>query len=101
MQAVAPQQDKAQKQSSRGSQPSRKGDHQPNINRFFSGSRFPCATLSSMDDQIFFLGPSLLDGRLLCPVLERFNVDMFYWNSVQPALTMLRYRKWFLSYTTR
>lgn len=40
---------------------------EPSIRRFFSGKRFPLATLSSIDDQIFFLGPSLLDGRLLFP----------------------------------
>ena len=57
--------------------------HQPNTKRFFSGSRFPVAALSSMDDQIFvfFFGPSLLDSRLLPPMeyLEeefRFDVDM-------------------------
>jgi hypothetical protein len=45
-----------------------KGEYcEPSIRRFFSGKRFPFATLSSIDDQIFFLGPSLLDGRLLVP----------------------------------
>lgn len=47
--------------------------HEPRINKFFSGKRFPLATLSNMDDQIFFLGPSLLDGRLFDRVP---NVDM-------------------------
>ena len=40
---------------------------EPKIKRFFSGKRFPLAALSSIDDQMFFLGPSLLDGRLLFP----------------------------------
>lgn len=42
----------------------RQQDHEPKISRFFSGSRFPLATLSSIEDQMFFLAPSLLDGRL-------------------------------------
>lgn len=45
----------------------------PNISRFFSGKRFPVAALSSIDDQMFFFGPSLLDCRLLFPVLDLFG----------------------------
>lgn len=42
----------------------------PNIKRFFSGNRLPVAALSSIEDQMFFFCPSLLDGRLLFPVLD-------------------------------
>jgi hypothetical protein len=45
----------------------RGASHEPKINRFFSGRRFPFATPSSSDDQIFFFEPSLLVGRLLAP----------------------------------
>lgn len=58
------------------------GDREPSINKFFSGRRFPFATLSSMDDQMFFLGPSLLDGRLLFPDIVS-NID-----PAQPAQTI-------------
>ena len=45
---------------------------EPNINRFFSGNRFPLATPSSIEFQMFFFGPSLLVGRLfVCAVPER------------------------------
>jgi hypothetical protein len=57
-------------------------DSAPNIKRFFSGKRFPFATLSSMDDQMFFLGPSLLDGRLLFPDIMS-KID-----PAQPVLTI-------------
>lgn len=43
---------------------------------FFSGRRFPLATLSSMDDQIFFLFPSLLVGRPPAPPESSLNVDI-------------------------
>lgn len=51
--------------------------HEPRIRRFFSGKRFPLATPSSREDQIF-LEPSLLDGRLLDPGADfepRFGLD--------------------------
>lgn len=46
---------------------SRGVNHIPKIKRFFSGRRFPLATLSSSDDQMFFFEPSLLVGRLFAP----------------------------------
>lgn len=39
----------------------------PSTIMFFSGSRFPLATLSNMEDHMFCLLPSLLDGRLPGP----------------------------------
>lgn len=68
----------------------------PRINRFFSGSRFPFATLSSIEDQIFFLVPSLLDGRLL--LLPVPNRDPVFWldaNIVYLISTMLSWRSSF------
>ena len=38
--------------------------NEPNISKLFSGNRFPLATPSSIDDQIFFAAPSLLAGLL-------------------------------------
>jgi hypothetical protein len=38
--------------------------HKPNTSNVFSGKRFPVPTPSSMDDQRFFLEPSLLVGLL-------------------------------------
>lgn len=51
--------------------------HEPRMSKFFSGKRFPLATLSSNDDQIFFFEPSLLVGRLLVPdaLVPRFGLD--------------------------
>jgi len=51
--------------------------HEPKINKFFSGKRFPFATLSNMDDQMFFLGPSLLDGRLFDRVSDVDMIRLF------------------------
>lgn len=39
----------------------------PSTSKFFSGKRFPLATLSNREDQMFFLEPSLLVGRLFVP----------------------------------
>jgi hypothetical protein len=43
---------------------------------FFSGNLFPLATLSNIEDQIFFLLPSLLDGRLPGPPESCVPVDI-------------------------
>lgn len=59
----------------------------PRIKRFFSGKRFPLATPSSSEDQMFFLEPSLLVGRLLLLLLlvadfePRFGLDDIVWSS--------------------
>ena len=54
------------------------------MRRFFSGKRFPLATLSNIEDQIFFFGPSLLDGRLLFPVPD---LDPGFWLDVDIVLS--------------
>jgi hypothetical protein len=45
----------------------REDRYEPSTSRFFSGNRLPLATVSNREDQMFFLEPSLLVGRLFAP----------------------------------